>query len=202
MWVNVFLSACECANMNAQGRVCVNVCCRIEEESINQMPISLLSRDGCCCCCWVALKTDDNLQPRWDVVLSWFSPTAPVSSTSVREQFWFAVLWFSSVACSFQKGNHVLKGSWVGFFASSRYGWSSNHSFLCRLASWLELGSQVGSASDHYQLLPMQHGESQWCVEVYCGWKGCSHFPLMIFLIRVIKLGKLSYLWPLWDLCS
>ena len=36
---------------------------------------------------------------------------------------------------------------------------SFSRAFLCRLASWLELGIQVGLTTDHYIQLPIQQGE-------------------------------------------
>ena len=49
----------------------------------------------------------------------------------------------------------------MSFFVSSSYNplssdWLFSHSFLCRLASWLELGTQVGSTTNHCWLLPIQ----------------------------------------------
>ena len=38
-------------------------------------------------------------------------------------------------------------------------GWSSFRSFMCRLTSGWELGSQAGLTSDHYQLLYIQSGK-------------------------------------------
>ena len=50
------------------------------------------------------------------------------------------------------------------FLASSPYyplssSWPFSRSFLLRLASWMELGRQVGSTIDHYILLPFQHSD-------------------------------------------
>ena len=51
----------------------------------------------------------------------------------------------------------------VIIFSLSHYyplasGWSFKHSFLCRLASWLELGNHVGVTFHLYWLLPIQLG--------------------------------------------